>query len=105
MQLNLLLAQGHRPEGIIFYDGYNDGYQYCGKQIMQYPGHLWQIEFTERIRNYVQLKKEYEQKIENIRIVNYVNFKAEAYLSRIKQIFKKRELQKEPIEINASLDK
>jgi hypothetical protein len=103
MQLNVLIAMGYRPEGIIFYDGYNDGYQYCGNQIKQAPGHLWIDEFTHRIRNFEQLKKQYEHAATNIRWVDYILAKANVYLKKLAQIFKRRELPKQPIKTDARL--
>lgn len=65
VQLQLLLAQGHRPKRVVFYDGFNDGYFNCQKG-EPLPTHAYRARFSEMLDNYSDLKQRAEKNVETI---------------------------------------
>ena len=57
-QLTMLLAKGHKPKKVIFYDGVNESY-YCNTNNNQFPTHSRAEKWEEYIKNYPKLQKKY----------------------------------------------
>ncbi|MEM7302347.1 MAG: SGNH/GDSL hydrolase family protein [Pseudomonadota bacterium] len=50
-QLNIMLARGLRPAKVVFYDGFNDSYYHCQRNI-PIPSHAFDLQFRDIVQNH-----------------------------------------------------
>jgi len=77
IQLQILLANGYKPEIVIFYDGANDGGIFCKKN--NFP--QLQHSYTSRYDNMIRENRNLRKKLENKKIldIEYLVFKLKSF--------------------------
>ncbi len=73
IQLQMLLAEGYKPKAVIFYDGVNDGYDFCQNDELPQLRHA----YTSRFMNMSEELKKAEAKLLHEDILNYHRLEAE----------------------------
>ncbi len=85
-QLSMLLAKGHKPKKVIFYDGVNESY-YCNTNNNQFPTHSRAEKWEEYIEKYPRLKNKHN-KLKNKVKLNTMDDSITRNINLLTQYFK-----------------